>query len=102
MQYKQEVKLAIPVHLDKDWSIYFDYTDQGIFCHIDFHRWSKEVLKKVMPVIDKLAGRQTLPVYVEVYDREDIKYKKFITRVGFVRSQYITEEGNDVYIWRKL
>jgi len=97
-----DVKLAIPVHLDVLWSIYFDYTDQGIFCHIDFHKWNKEARKKVVPAIYELASKQALPVYVEIYDREDEKYIKFVKLVGFTKAQYITEEGNDVYIWRKL
>jgi len=93
-------KLAIPVLLHKDYSIYFDYTSYGIVAHIDYHNWNKEVYKTSIPEIKKLARKQTKPIYVEIYDSNDKKHLKFIKLCGFEPSEFITEEGNEMYVWR--
>lgn len=94
------IKLAIPKLLTTDFTVYFDYTDYGIVAHIDYHKWNKEVYKTSIPLIKDLARKQDLPIYVEIYDKNDVKHLKYIKLVGFKPSEYVTEEGNDMYVWR--
>ena len=94
------IKLAIPKLCDLDFTVYFDYTPYGIIAHIDYHRWNKEVYKTSIPKIKELARKQTLPIHVEIYDKEDKKFLKFINRCGFVPSGLITENTTELYVWR--
>lgn len=94
------IKLAIPKIWDLDFTVYFDYTDYGIIAHIDYHRWNKEVYKSSIPKIKELARKQTLPIYVEIYDKSDKKFLKFVDRCGFVPSGLITENNTELYVWR--
>lgn len=95
------IKLAIPILVDKDFTVYVDYASFGIIAHLDYHRWNKEVYKTSIPKIKEVAKKQKLPVYAEIYDVNDTKHIKFISRCGFVKSPLVTDEGHELYVWRE-
>lgn len=94
------IKLAIPKLCDLDFTVYFDYAPYGIIAHIDYHKWNKEVYQTSIPKIKELARKQTLPIYVEIYNPDDKKHLKYVNRCGFVPSGLITENTTELYVWR--
>lgn len=94
------IKFVIPKLWDVNFTVYFDYASYGIIAHIDYHNWNKEVYKSSLPKIKSLAREQSLPIYVEVYNKDDKKFLKFINRCGFVPSGLITENNTELYVWR--
>lgn len=87
-------------------TINFDFIEvndkPAIIAHIDVHKWSKITKPIILKIIDDLASKQTLPIFV-IWDGKDKKFLKWITMCGFVYSGFSTHAWGDeeyMYIWR--
>jgi len=96
------------IQVDNDLcTINFDYIEvndkPAIIAHIDVHKWSKTTKPIILDIIDDLAKKQTLPIFV-VHDGKDKKHLKWITMCNFVftgHSTYSYGEEEYMYIWSK-
>jgi hypothetical protein len=92
-----EHHFKVPVYRDSDILLRYEEHIYGTFIHCDVTKWSPQVKRKLLRVLDVLFSFHGGPVYA-LHDSNDRKHEKFLKLCGFRQLKSLPND-KEIWIW---